>query len=57
MGCERHPVHAEIRFMDGRVEPFTQIPSARWRRLIEPDVVLAAVFGLIFAVLFALIHL
>lgn len=57
MGCEMHPVQSEVRFLDGRVEPFTRVPLARWRRLTERDVVLAAVFGFVFAVVFALVHL
>jgi hypothetical protein len=57
MGCEKHPVQSEIRFLDGRVEAFTRIPSARWRRLTDRDVVWAAIFGLVFAIIFALLHL
>ncbi len=57
MGCERHPVHAEIRFLDGRVEALTHVPPARWRRVTDRDVVLAAIFGFAFAVVFALLHL
>jgi hypothetical protein len=51
MGCERHPVQAEIRFLDGHVEPFTRMPLARWRRLTERDVILAAVLAVVFAVI------
>ena|SRR6185312_15206152 len=57
MGCEKHPVQSEIRFLDGRVEAFTRLPSRRWRRLTDRDVVLAAIFGFVFAVVFALLHL
>ena len=35
MGCERHPVEPEIRFLDGRVEPFIRLPLTRWQRLKE----------------------
>ena len=51
MGCDEHPVHAEIRFFDGRVEPFSRVPPVRWRRLTERDVVYAALFALVFAVI------
>lgn len=51
MGCDKHPVHAEIRFLDGRVEPFSRVPPVRWRRLTERDVVSAALFALVFAVI------
>lgn len=51
MGCDKHPVHAEIRFLDGHAEPFTRVPPARWRRLTERDVVNAALFALVFAVI------
>lgn len=57
MGCERHPVQSEIRFLDGRVEPFTQVPSARWRWLTGRDFVVAAILAAIFALVFALLHL
>lgn len=58
MGCERHPVEPEIRFLDGRVEPFIGFPLTRCQRLKEwPAVVLAVVFALIFAVILKLFHL
>ena len=32
MGCENHPVEAEIHFLDGTVESFTgRLPSNRWQ--------------------------
>jgi hypothetical protein len=43
MGCERHPVQSEVRFLDGRVEPFIRLPSTRWQRLTAWDVIVAAV--------------
>jgi hypothetical protein len=52
MGCERHPVESEIRFLDGRVEPFIRLPLTRWQRLTEWDALLvAAVLALAFAVI------
>ena len=52
MGCERHPVESEIRFLDGRAERFIRLPLMRWRRLIEWDALLiAAVLALVFAVI------
>ena len=52
MGCERHPVESEIRFLDGRVEPFIRLPLTRWQRLTEwPALVVAAVLAFIFAVI------
>ena len=55
MGCERHPVEAEIRFLDGRVEPFIRIPLTRWQRLTEWDALLvAALLALVFAVIVGL---
>ena len=61
MGCERHPVEPEIRFLDGRAEPFIRFPLTRWQRMTERDalivaVVLAVVFAFVFAVVFAVIH-
>ena len=56
MGCERHPVNPEIRFLDGRVEPFIRIPLTRWQRLTEWDALLVAgVLALFFALIFAVI--
>jgi len=50
MGCERHPVKPEIRFLDGRSEPFIRLPLTRWQRLTEKDALLvAAVLALFFA--------
>jgi hypothetical protein len=55
MGCERHPVESEIRFLDGRIEPFIRLPLTRWQRLAEWDALLvAAVLAFIFAVIFEL---
>jgi hypothetical protein len=52
MGCERHPVRPEIRFLDGRVEPFIRFPLTRWQRLTEWDALLVAVvLALFFAVI------
>jgi hypothetical protein len=51
MGCERHPVESEIRFLDGRVEPFIHLPLTRLQRLTGWDAVVAAVLALIFAVI------
>jgi hypothetical protein len=52
MGCEKHSVEPEIRFLDGRVERFIRLPRKRWQRLIEWDALLiAAVLALIFAVI------
>jgi hypothetical protein len=56
MGCERHPVAPEIRFLDGRAERFIRLPRTRWQRLIEWDALLtAAVLALVFAVIVELI--
>jgi hypothetical protein len=58
MGCERHPIEPEIRFLDGRVEPYIRLPLTRWQRLKEwPAVVLAVVFALISALILKLFHL
>ena len=55
MGCERHPVEPEIRFLDGRVEPFIRFPLTRWQRLTEWDALLvAAVLAFVFAVIIEL---
>jgi hypothetical protein len=48
MGCERHPVGPEIRFLDGRVEPYIRRPPTRWQRLTEWDALLVAAFLAIF---------
>jgi hypothetical protein len=51
LGCERHPVQSEIRFLDGRAEPFIRLPLTRWRRLIEWDaLIVAVVLALVFAI-------
>jgi hypothetical protein len=56
MGCEKHPVEAEIRFLDGRVERFIRLPFTRWQRLTEWDAILiAAVLALVFAVIVGLL--
>jgi hypothetical protein len=56
MGCEKHPVEPEIRFLDGRVERFIRLPLTRWQRLIEWDAILiAAVLALVFAVIVGLL--
>jgi hypothetical protein len=48
MGCEMHRVQPEIRFHDGRVQLFIELPLTRWQRLKEwPAVVLALIFALI----------
>lgn len=58
MGCERHPVQSEIRFLDGRVEPFIRFPMTRWQRLTAWDVIVAAVvFAVIVGGIFRLIGL
>jgi hypothetical protein len=58
MGCERHTVEPEIRFMDGRIQPFIELPLTRWKRLKDwPAVVLAVVFALIVALILKLFHL
>ena len=55
MGCDRHPVKPEIRFLDGRVEPFIRFPLTRWQRLTEWDALLvAAVLAFVFAVIIEL---
>jgi hypothetical protein len=63
MGCERHPVTPEIRFLDERVKPFIgELPLKRWQRLKKewPALVLAFVFGLICApigeIIFKFLH-
>jgi len=56
MGCERHPVEPEIRFLDGRVERFIRLPLTRWQRLTERDaLVVAIVLALVFAVIVGLL--
>lgn len=51
MGCERHPVEPEIRFLDGRVERFISRPVTRWQRLTEWDALfVAAILAAVFAV-------
>lgn len=56
MGCEKHSVEPEIRFLDGRVEGFIRLPMTRWQRLTEWDAVLiAAVLALVFAVIVGLL--
>jgi hypothetical protein len=53
MGCEKHPVESEIRFLDGRVERFiNQLPCTRWQRLTEWDTLFVA---LILAMFFAVV--
>ena len=52
MGCERHPVTPEIRFLDERVKPFIgEVPLTRWQRLKKewPALVLAFIFGVVCA--------
>lgn len=52
MGCERHPVEPEIRFLDGRGELFIRLPLTRWQRLTEWDsVVVAFVLAVFVAVI------
>jgi len=56
MGCEKHPVEPEIRFLDGRVERFIRLPLTRWQRLTEWDALLiAVVLALVFAVIVGLL--
>jgi hypothetical protein len=56
MGCEKHPVEPEIRFLDGRIERFVRLPLTRWQRLTEWDALLiAAVLALVFAVIVGLL--
>jgi hypothetical protein len=56
MGCEKHPVEPEIRFLDGRVERFIRLPLTRWQRLTEWDALLIAiVLALVFAVIVGLL--
>jgi hypothetical protein len=56
MGCERHPVEPQIRFLDGRVEPFIRLPLTRWQRMKERDaLVVEVVFAFVFALVFAVI--
>ena len=56
MGCERHPVEPQIRFLDGHVEPFIRLPSTRWQRLTEWDALfVAAVLALVFAIILDLL--
>jgi hypothetical protein len=61
MGCEGHPVTSQIRFLDGRVEPFIRLPLTRWQRQTERDAlivatILALFFGAVFAFIFELIR-
>lgn len=56
MGCEKHSVEPEIRFLDGRAERFIRLPLTRWQRLTEWDALLiAAVLALVFAVIVGLL--
>lgn len=56
MGCKDHPVRPHIRFLDGRVEEFSQFPLTRWEKLTEPyAVVLAIIFAVVFAVVIEVI--
>jgi hypothetical protein len=56
MGCGRHPVEPEIRFLHGRVERFIRLPLTRWQRLTEWDALLiAAILALVFAVIVGLL--
>jgi hypothetical protein len=53
MGCEKHPVEAEIQFLDGTVESFTgRLPVKRWQAMLKADVLIPAV---VLALLFALV--
>src|ERR1017187_3683319 len=54
MGCDRHPVKPEIRFLDGRVEPFIRFPLTRWQRE-RGALIVAVVLALVFAVIADLI--
>jgi hypothetical protein len=52
MGCEKHPVEAEIRFLDGQVERFIRLPLTRWQRVTEKDtLIIAIVLAVVFAVI------
>jgi hypothetical protein len=56
MGCERHPVEPQIRFLDGHVEPFIRLPLTRWQRLTEWDALfVAAVLAVLFAIIIDLL--
>jgi len=56
MGCERHQVEPEIRFLDGRVERFVKLPPTRWQRLTEWDaLVVAFVLAVIAAIVVGLL--
>jgi len=56
MGCEKHSVEPEIRFLNGRVERFIRLPMTRWQRLTEWDALLiAAVLAFVFAVIVGLL--
>jgi hypothetical protein len=58
MGCEKHPVHSVVRFLDEHVEPFTGLPLTRWQRLTAWDVIVAAViFAAVFGEVFRLMGL
>jgi len=49
MGCEKHPVESEIRFLDGRVERFiNHLPRTRWQRLTDLDAFWVALILAIF---------
>lgn len=50
------PLSQRFIFLDGRIEPFTRLPSTRWQRLAERDaLIVAAVLALVFAVLVELL--
>jgi hypothetical protein len=34
-GCKNHPVHPHIRFLDGRLEQFSQVALTRWKQLTD----------------------
>ncbi len=56
MGCEKHPVESQIRFLDGRIEPFIRLPKKRWERLLEWEaIVIATVLALVVAILIELL--
>jgi hypothetical protein len=52
MGCDKHPVEPQIRFLDGRTERYIRLPLTRWQRLTERDaLIVAGILALIFAII------
>src|SRR5216684_2885291 len=50
MGCEKHPVEPQIRFLDGSVERFIRLPQPRWRQF-KWDALAAIILALVFAII------